>query len=48
MRDIKEEIRRVKERLYHLMNLEPNKLTSRDIIQLSQELDILIKKYYAV
>lgn len=48
MRDIKEEIRRVKERLNHLINLEPNKLTSKDIIRLSQELDLLIKKYYAV
>lgn len=46
MRDIKKEIQTLKDRLYHLMNSESNKLNSRDIIRLSQELDILIKEYY--
>ncbi|RBP46799.1 aspartyl-phosphate phosphatase Spo0E family protein [Garciella nitratireducens] len=46
MEDRKKEIERLKSQLYYLIDLEQNKLTSKEIVQLSQELDLLIKEYY--
>lgn len=46
LKDLKMEIEDVKEKLCKLIYNHSNHLTSDHIVQLSQELDQLIKKYY--